>query len=319
MALTPEARAFVEEWENTLPYVTAHTSGSTGKPKEVRLLKADMSASARGTLDFFGLGRESKLLLPLAPSYIAGKMQIVRALTAGCALHTELPSRTPFAGVDPSEVPLQSMAAIVPAQIEGLLAARCRNRIGAVIVGGAAIPPHLEELLLRHGVNAYATYGMTETCSHVALRRLGTESYRGLPGFRFSTDGRGCLVIDTDVLSVGRVVTNDMVELRGDDEFRYLGRYDNVINSGGVKIHPEELERFIAPLVPAPYAVYVTSRRSAVWGEEAVVVTDWSGLTHMKVAQAVEALAPYLRPKDIIVRDGLPRTSSGKIIRKKLR
>ncbi|MCM1521164.1 MAG: AMP-binding protein [Muribaculaceae bacterium] len=315
MELTPEAEAFIEEWNSPLPYVTAHTSGSTGSPKEVRLLKEDMCASARATLKFFGISEDSQLLLPLSPSYIAGKMQIVRAMVGGCKLWIETPSLTPFADRRFEEVSSSSMAAIVPSQIEGLIRSPAFRKIGAIIIGGAPIPTSLEEVLVRSGVNAWATYGMTETCSHVALRRLGHEEFTPLAGFRFSTDEKGCLVIDTETLSFKRLVTNDMVELCEDGGFIFKGRFDNVINSGGIKIHPEEIERKALKNIPEGFAAYITSRPSSVWGEEMVAVTDWIGLT----MDSFEMLPSRLRPKDIIYQKCLERTSSGKIIRKKLR
>lgn len=317
LELTPEASAFVDEWLSPLPYVEAHTSGSTGAPKAIRLLKDDMRWSARATLDFFGLGEGSTLLLPLEPSYIAGKMQIVRAIEGGCRLIAEHASRQPFA--TSAEITPSSMIAIVPAQIEGLMESPLFGMIGAVIVGGAPTPPHLERMLTETGVNAYATYGMTETCSHVALRRFGEDLFHGLPGFTFTTTDDGCLVIESAHMSFGRLVTNDVVELMDGNVFRFLGRKDNVINSGGIKIHPEEIEEHLLPALPAGYSAYITSRPSHKWGEEAVIVTDWPDLTMTAVSAILNGLPHRMMPKDVIYRSILPRTATGKIIRQRIR
>ncbi len=318
MELTPDAERFVAEWLSPSPTVHAHTSGTTGEPKPIELLKSDMTASARATIDFFGLGRDSLLLLPLSPDYIAGKMQIVRALTAGCNLMVEPPSRHPFASLRPEEIPASSMIAVVPSQVEGLMGSPIFQALGAVIIGGAPLPPDLEAAVEASGVRAYATYGMTETCSHVALRPLGSPYFRALPGFSFGTDARGCLTITSQTLSFGSLVTNDVVELSGADRFRWLGRIDNVINSGGVKIHPEEVERLILPNLPADTTAYVTSRPSDVWGEEAVIVTDNTALTLADLATPLSALPRAMRPKAVVSLPTIPRTESGKIKRVRL-
>lgn len=317
LALTPEAEAFVREWMAEGDTIEAHTSGSTGKPKPVKLLKSDMEASARATLSFFGLGHGSLLLLPLSADYIAGKMQIARALTGGCRLWTEAPSRTPFAGLKAEDVPPSSMAAIVPSQAEGLMASEIYPRLGAIIIGGAPIAPHLEEKIVKSGANAYATYGMTETCSHVALRKLGSQEFKALPGFTFATDHRGCLVIKSETLSIGTLTTNDNVDLLSPTTFRWLGRHDNIINSGGVKINPEEVENLILPLLPEGATGYLTSRPSEEWGEEAVFVTDSRAVTLETLQPALEQLPKVKRPKAVIWKESIPLTSSGKIIREK--
>lgn len=323
--VTPAAQVFIKEWlDPSTEVIHAHTSGSTGAPKPVELLKADMRASARATLRFFGLGKGSLLLLPLSPDYIAGKMQIVRALEGGCDLYVEEPSSYPFAfdarhtaAVCFPPRPAKSMAAIVPAQAEALMQNSVFESIDIIIIGGAPIAPDLEARLAATGKEIYATYGMTETCSHVALRRVGSELYQGLPGFTFSADSRGCLVIETTTMSFGRLVTNDCVELRSPTSFKWLGRADNVINSGGVKIHPEELERRLEHLVTPPCSLYVTSRPSTRWGEEAVVITDSPSLTHEDVVKALAGEAHNHLPKAVVRVMEIPRTASGKIIRQK--
>lgn len=314
LILTPEAEDFIEEWNNPLPYVVAHTSGSTGRPKEIRLLKSDMRASARATAGFFNLTPESTLWLPLSPSYIAGKMQIVRALEAGCSLVTEEPSNRPLSrwltGV--TEV---SLLPVVPSQVEGVLASPFRSRIGAMIVGGAPLSRETERRVVESGLNAFATYGMTETCSHVALRRLGEEEFHALPGFTFATDSRGCLTIATETLSFTRLVTNDVVALTSAESFRWLGRFDNVINSGGLKIHPEEIEGKIAPLMPEGALFYVASRPSAKWGEELVLVTDTPQPDIL--SRIRDIVGPRLTPKAVITDPDIRLTESKKIVRRK--
>lgn len=313
--LTPDAEAFVAEWMEPTPYIIAHTSGSTGTPKEIHLSKDDMRASALATIEFFGLNADSILALPLSPDYIAGKMQIVRAIGAGCRIVTERPSSHPF-----KEYPYGrcTLIPIVPSQLDGFLESPISHVTDNVIIGGAPMSARQEQLIIGRGINAYATYGMTETCSHVALRSIGEEQYKALPGVTFSTDPRGCLVIETATLSCGHFVTNDMVALDNDRAFRWLGRYDNVINSGGVKIHPEEVEKVLVPLLPPGVTAYVTTRDSHRWGQEAVIVTDSSTLGPDILDRLKELLPLHKAPRDIVYVSNIPLTSSGKIIRQKI-
>lgn len=314
--LTEAARAFIDEWDSPLTYVVAHTSGSTGIPKELHLLKSDMRASARATIKFFDITAASHLYLPLSPSYIAGKMQIVRALEAGCSLTVEEPSNRLFhlASGCPRDIDLLP---VVPSQIDSLLSMADTSHIKTVIIGGAPLPARDEKRILERGLRAYATYGMTETCSHVALRRLGEKEFTALPSFSFSTDKRGCLVISSKELSFGRLVTNDIVELSDSRHFRWQGRFDNVINSAGLKICPEEIEKQIAPLMPPGTLFYITSRPSRRWGEEAVMVTDCRSLPENLIDRIREATGPSKAPKAIIPVDRIELTASQKIIRKK--
>ncbi len=315
LILTPDAEAFIEGWRSASPFVIAHTSGSTGTPKEIRLFKSDMKASARATIDFFGIGSNSILALPLSPGYIAGKMQIVRALEADCSLIVEPPSSRPFSGWVDGRI---GLLPIVPSQLPGLMESPAFRMADNIIIGGAPLSPEQECLLVETGAPAWLTYGMTETCSHVALRRVGEESFKALPGFTFTTDSRGCLVIESTTLSAGLFETNDMVSVLSPREFHWLGRHDNVINSGGIKIHPEEIEKIMLPLLPDGATAYVTSRRSDRWGEEAVIVTD-SPLVDDGLQERLRPLLPLRHcPKEVIHVNEIERTpSSGKIVRRK--
>ena len=149
-------------------------------------------------------------------------------------------------------------------------------------------------------------------------------TFRALPGFSFSVDSRGCLVITSGSMSFGSLVTNDIVELVSEREFVWKGRFDNVINSGGIKIFPEEIERVIAPLLPATGLFYVTSRRSERWGEEAVIVTDCekyaddSSEGDALLSALRELLPPHHLPKAVIYEPFIALTSSKKIVRRRL-
>lgn len=314
-----EAASFVREWFAPGGTVQARTSGSTGVPQEMSLCKNDMRASARLTNGFFGITARSTMLLCLSPGYIAGKMMMVRAFEAGADLVTVAPSSSPLKSVDEPF----DFAAMVPMQVQRTLddpvTAGRLARITSLIVGGAAVSPVLESQLAALPVQAYATYGMTETVSHIALRRIGgaARAYTALGGVRFALDDRDCLVIEAPHLSGGRFVTNDVVRLDGDARFEWLGRYDNVINSGGVKLFPERIEEALSPLIPVRF--FVTSRPDGLLGERLVLVIEgepWNveRLSALR-SRMEEVLSRYERPREVLFLPRFRETWSGKVIR----
>ncbi len=314
-AFDMELSDFLKEWNSSVPYISAHTSGSTGSPKEIRLLKVDMTESARMTVKFFGLDKASHIHLPLSLDYIAGKMMVVRSIVSGCTLTCETPSSKPLAD-SAFQCDRLSLVAIVPMQIEGLMKSPCLDKIENVIVGGAPLSLRQEEILKKAPFEAYATYGMTETASHVALRHIGgrdEDLFIGLPGYSFSTDDRGCLVIENPNMSWRRLVTNDVVELSDNHSFRWLSRYDNVINSGGIKLYPEQIEKALAHLLPAG-RYFISSMPDDVLGSRLVLVIDRDVETDVTLEKLAAALPKYHAPKSI-VRKKLEYTSTGKLKR----
>lgn len=328
--ISPEVYAFLEEWFDEKEYVTGHTSGSTGTPKEIRLSKSDMRASARITNEFFGIGAESVLLLCLSVSYIAGKMMVVRALEAGAELRiTEVSSR-PFRGWDGNPDgrtagagKLIELAAMVPLQVEETLKTAAEREVLSsvrqLIIGGAPVSPQLEQELQGCPVRCFATYGMTETVSHVALRELGKgPEYTAVGEVEFSLDGRGCLVIYAPHLQAREFITNDLVEVTDKRHFRWLGRYDYMINSGGLKFSPEVLEHKIAPLFSGRF--FITSQPDQRLGERIVLVIEGPAYTKEKEQQLQaglrQLLTPYEQPKQILYLPHFKETVSGKLIRR---
>ena len=317
---------FLEEYCNSNDYVVAHTSGSTGAPKLIKLLKSDMRASARLTNDFFGINGNSVLYLPLSPTYIAGKMMIVRAIESGAAIYEEAPSNMPLADYSGSYIDL---IAVVPSQLGFMVnTPGVLDKIGAMIIGGGQLSERVERWLADRGMNAYKTYGMTETCSHVALSKISAreiEPYAAIGDITFECDNRGCLVINAPHLSVSRYVTNDVVKLTDDRHFFWLGRIDNVINTGGIKVFPEEIEKRLAGLIPHS-RFFVTSRPSDKWGEEVVLAIEYPTMPEGEIKEGDIKAAFVEEMKKVLPAHAVPRryiavgkfkeTSSGKIIRK---
>lgn len=272
-----------------------------------------MIESARMTVDFFKIGSNDHLHLPLAVDYIAGKMMVVRSIISGCKLTYEQPTSRPLANQDKACDRI-SLVAIVPMQIEGLMRSPLLTMIDNVIVGGASLSAKQEEILSKSPFNAFVTYGMTETSSHVALRNIKQgDRFVGLPGYIFSTDDRGCLVIEHPRMSWRRLVTNDVVELYDKHSFRWLSRYDNVINSGGLKFYPEQIEKAISHLLPAG-RYFISSKPDDLLGRRLILVVDEDVDAEISTELLSKALPRYQVPKEII-RVRMEYTSTGKIKR----
>ncbi|MCM1451685.1 MAG: AMP-binding protein [Clostridium sp.] len=301
---------FERKWADESPCIIAHTSGSTGTPKEIRLLKADMLASAKATNARFGITKESVLGIPLSCDYIAGKMMAVRAYAAGCKLKVIPPKNDFEIGVGRID-----LLSIVPSQADCLIRhPEWSNRIGAVIVGGAALSQEKWEALARTGYKAYASYGMTETCSHVALAEMGGP-FTAMPGITFGIDARGCLTINIPTMSIGQVTTNDIVDLLDERSFIWQGRYDNVINSGGIKIFPEQLEKEIAKYLNIDF--YIVGIPDEKWGEATQMVAQGNESMRPAIEEALKNSLDHKNlPKNIHFVRMLPRTANGKLLRK---
>lgn len=332
---TSDIQAFIKYWETGVGDIEAHTSGSTGTPKRIMLPRRLVRESALRSIRHFGLDRESVIHLMLSPSYIAGKMAIIRALEAGCTLTCEEPSAHPLSS--PDTPPHITLLSAVGAQIAGMQALKEEGKlphISHLLLGGAPLRPDMRKVAVTLADEVWESYGMTETASHIALRRVsardpeGTAPFVTLEGISVATDERGCLVITMP--TAGRIVTNDLAEVLDSNSFRVLGRVDNVIITGGLKVMPERVEQALAPLM-AGRAYYVSSRPHAKWGEELVLVAenaDNEDIKHIDIKQYFiagkslaehcgELLAPHERPKCVITLPELDRTSSGKIIRRK--
>ena len=314
LKITGEARADAEMWLEKFrsedAYLQVHTSGSTGNPKKIQLQKQYMKASARETLEYLQIPNGSRALLCMAPHHIGGLMMLVRAEVGGLELECRKPGKNPLREGDEFY-----FSAMVPYQARASFAKL--HKIKKLILGGAPLDAKLESELEKLPGEVYHSYGMTETISHVALRKIGEEEFfHALAGTRFSQDHRQCLVIDAPDIGVSNLVTNDVVELHGDTAFRWLGRADHVVNSAGLKLHPESLERKIGDL---GVEYILTGEPDPELGERLVLVAEvaeeQAEQLKQKLHSAVAGWERYYKPKAIYRIDKLPKTGNGKIQR----
>lgn len=310
-----------QSWENDRTTMHLHTSGSTGTPRPVEAEKAKMRASARRTCAFFGLCAGDTALLCLPLEYVGGMMQAVRAFEAGMQLIPVAPCAQPLRYLRRSP----RFAAMTPHQVYETLRHPRQRRllagIGDVIVGGGAISPELAAALAALPCRVWSTYGMTETLSHIALRRVGgarpEQVYRPLCGVTVRLNAEGCLCISDPAVCDSEIVTNDLAEI-ADGGFRITGRRDNVVCSGGLKLQIEALEARLGP-IGAPCAL--TGVPDARFGEALALVFEGQPAQVPAVAAlAGERLQGAERPKHILCVPGpLPQTETGKPARKALK
>ena len=316
--------SFIDEWNNESEYVEVKTSGSTGEPKRMMVEKRRMLNSARITCDFLGLKPGDTALLCMSTDYIAGKMMIVRSIERGLKLISVPPSGHPLAQNSKFSILKSKLdfSAMVPMQVyNSLQVPEERERLMAIrhlIIGGGAIDDAMEAELRTFPNAVWSTYGMTETLSHIALRRISgpeaSEGYMPFPTVKLSTTDEGCLVIDAPEVCADTLITNDIVELKPDGRFRVLGRKDNVICSGGIKIQIEEVERELKPYARVPYIL--SKKKDEKFGEIVVLLTE--GDTDEMKAICEEHLPKYHRPKLYQHIDQIPLTETGKPARQKI-
>lgn len=304
--------SFIGLWLNEELALEVFTSGSTGTPKTIRILKSAMILSAQKSIRFFGAEPGTRALMCLPANFIAGRMMLVRAFVGRWNLSLHSPSAL---SLKPGEC--FDFAAMVPLQVEKLMNSGFDfNRTGTLIMGGAACSPSVAEALSEY--NAWETYGMTETVSHIALRRVSEEWFVPLDRVNLSTDGRGCLMIDAPGITQGILTTNDVVELMSNGRFRLLGRADNVVNSGGIKLFPELIERKAGAELKSQ--VVVMSLPDSHLGQRLVMVVESAPQAEAVLREKLsKVLDKYELPKQIFFMPTLPLTETGKIDRPALK
>lgn len=305
---------FVKDWINDRQSFLLQTSGSTGKPKSISIQRSQMLASANATIQYLNIQPGSSALLCMNPDMIGGRMMLVRAIVGNWNLHILPPSSNPVIDVD------IDFTAMVPLQVESLLETKAGidflNRIDQLIIGGAAINERLQETLQGLRTKAYQTFGMTETVSHIALKKLNgpdkSDEYQVIGNNEVTLNNSGKLCIRGTVTNDEWVETNDLVDIT-ETGFKWLGRADLVVNSGGVKIQIEELEEDIFKLLKIK--VWVWKENDERLGEKLIGMTD-----DPELISQIEADHNYLKsnfkkyhfPKEWILVKEWQLTSSGK-------
>jgi O-succinylbenzoic acid--CoA ligase len=309
---------FLIDWLNDKKFLEVKTSGSTGQPKIIKLKKQAMVNSAIATGDFFGLEPGSTALDCLPSHYIAGKMMLVRAMILGLEIDCVEPSAHPIFDYEKH----YDFCAMIPLQLKHTI--NYTHNIKTIIVGGSKITKPLLERIKGCHSKFYETYGMTETVTHVAVRQLtsqaatGHKYFEALPHISFTQDERHCLVINASKLVTEPLVTNDIVDLKSEISFQLLGRYDNVINSGGVKLFPEQIEEKLQPVIDERFIV--AGEEDATLGEKLILIVENPRDSAESIAKRIKylkGLTKFEVPKEIYTIDKFVETVNGKIQRNK--
>lgn len=314
-----DVASFLEDWNSEADFVWVHTSGSTGEPKPFKASKQKMTNSARMTCDFLGLKDGDTALLCMPMKYIAGKMVVVRSLVRNLNLVIVEPSGHPLKDIN---VHL-NFAAMTPMQVFNSLAEPTeRQRLSEIdnlIIGGGAIDDALATELQKMPNRIFSTYGMTETLSHIAMRRINgndaSDFYKPMDGVKIGISPRGTLQIDAPMVCDETLITNDIAEIAPNGTFRIIGRTDNTINSGGVKIQIEEAERLLKDKLK--YSFAATSIPDKKFGEALVLLVDNCNLEEVK--KACEEAWPHLWQPKSIFNSRIPLTGTGKPDRANIR
>ena len=302
---------FIKEWlsgqDNNFQLTT---SGSTGPPKSISVTRGQMISSAMRTAERLQLQKNSTALLCIDPKYIGGKMMLVRSLVLGMRIMAVDPTANPLIKI-PVDKCVQ-FTAFVPYQVRRILESKHPHLLNSpdkILIGGAPLDAAIREQLDKYQCQCYETYGMTETVSHIALRLVNTQMkqqyFEALPGVAISKDERGCLVVRADYLA-GPVITNDIVEIIEPDKFVWLGRWDSVINTGGVKVMPEKVEQHLEEIFHRhnfQHRFFIAALPDEHLGNKIVLILEGVQFSSEILNKSLEGLksvvSPYEVPKEV--------------------
>jgi len=303
---------FILDWLSPETTIKVHTSGSTGNPKPIAIKKQHMVNSALATAAFLDLKNKNTALLCLPTKYIAGKMMVVRAMVMGLHLDAIPPQLNVFAATKKN----YDFCAMTPPQLEASQGEI--DKISKLLVGGGTVSETLKKGCENKKTLIYETYGMTETVTHIALKRINPNPinvFKCLPKVTITTDKRDCLIIQAPHISDVPVRTNDLVELVSKSEFRWMGRHDNIINSGGIKLSPEHIEHKLIPLIAAPF--FIAGVEDPVLGEKLILIIEGSTQPQKLLEKIKKAatLDKFEVPKKVYTLPQFVRTLNGKLHR----
>lgn len=300
---------FLKEYSNN-DQLTVKTSGTTGKKKEIIVSKQQMHFSAEATIKYFNLAKGSKVFISLSCDFIAGKMMLVRAIRGQLNLTLAKPESDPSNSI----VEEFNFSPMVPMQIENILKSKKTNNIKSLLIGGGKVNNELINKLSSFDGEAFESFAMTETLTHFAIKKLTPQKddwFNTLPGFKIDTTSNNELIVRKNDLLSNPVITNDIIESKSDTQFRWLGRSDNLINSGGIKLIPEEIESKILQHISVPFVL--CGIPDDIFGQKIVIVSETSEV--LDINNINKFLPKYEKLKGSFKINSFPRTESGKIKR----
>ncbi len=319
----PKDHNFIQQLFDNQTFIIAKTSGSTGNPKAIRLKKKYLVNSAKNTIDFFRLTPKTTALLNLSSDFIAGKMMWIRALIGGWHLDVISPENISISKQLKSHH--YDFGAMVP--LQAYQNSDLLHKIDKLIIGGGVVTTALQNKINHQKNKIFATYGMTETITHIAVKALNkaakkdfyhnplsVDAYQLLNNISIRQDQRNCLVVEAPELSDETIITNDIVEILDEKHFKWLGRYDNIINSGGLKFMPEQIEAKLTAFIPENF--FIAGLPDEKLGEKIVMIIESA---HKKEnLNFKKYLAPYEIPQSIFYLPQFKKTTSGKIKRNEI-
>ncbi len=304
---------FIKQWfDETQEIIKIKTSGSTGTPKTISHRKEYMLASAKMTCNFFKLNNTKTALLCLPTSSVGGLMMIVRSLVSGMNLIIQKPSSNPLIDLNQKI----DFIAMVPLQVQKSIAESSAkwSLVKEVIIGGGKVADSLEKSLLKNDIKAYNTFGMTETISHVALKRIGPGPiFKALTGCSFTVNKNNCLIINAPSIGLRNLLTNDVVNRVDSTKFEWLGRLDNAIETGGIKVLPEKLEEKITHLMSTRF--FISSVPDKLLNNKLVLLIEGKEIDFSS-SKLNDFLSLYERPKEIHFIHAFEDSKTGKFSRK---
>lgn len=304
-----ELGVFLLQWLDANDFIEVQTSGTTGKPKTIKIRKEAMVNSAIATGAFFNLNAGTTALCCLPVKYIAGKMMLVRAMVLGWNLELVEPKSNPLETISK----FYDFVAMVPLQIENSIDKL--HQIGKLLIGGARVNQELTTKILQNNCDAYESYSMTETVTHIALKKIGEECFVTLPNVSIATDERNCLIINAPLITSNLLITNDIVALISENKFVWKGRFDNVINSGGIKLFPEQIELKLNGKIINRF--FIAAMPDDKLGEKVVLFIEGKEF-QIDEKSLFSDLTKYEIPKQIIFVNNFIETETGKIKRSEI-